>query len=643
MKNNKKRTKSRPPGKRSQLEIRKPQEAFWKKQVPAALIIFLVTLGLYFRTVGFDYTLDDKIVICDNVFTSQGVAGISKIFTNESFTGYFQKQQDLVAGSRYRPLSIVTFAMEYQFFQRPKEDGYGNPVNDANGKQLMSGNPAISHIINVLLYAFCGLLLFRVLSLLFPAKQGDRWYLSIPFAATVLFIVHPLHTEVVANIKGRDEIMALLFSLAALYYALRYVRRKKIYYLLMGTVCFFLATLSKENALTFVAIIPLTLYFFTNSKKSSIIGISLPFLFVAFIYMFIRVNVIGFIVKDAVITDLMNNPFFGMDSGHKLATIIYTLGLYIKLLFIPHPLTHDYYPFAIPVMSFSNWQTLASIALWILLGFMAFRGLKKKDPLSYSVLFFILTLSMASNLLLPVGTFMNERFVFMSSVGFCMGMAYLLLEKLPALFTKQQHAIGLAGMIILVSAVIYFSVTTFIRIPAWKNNYTLDEADIVTSANSSRANCFMSLGLFKKSQQIASFDPKMKLLNRADAYLKRSLEIYPANSSSFQMMSVVAAEEFKYDSDDGKLLNSFAVILPKIQNPEEIDRYLLWMNGQGKYNQHLIPFYHKIAYDRFLKQEHDTEKADKYCRMGLGLDPTNAILQKDLREIQAAKSFTINH
>jgi len=613
------------------------RETFWKNHMLAAIIVFLAAIGLYLNTTSFDYALDDQLVIRDNTYTNQGFAGIHKIFTEESFTGYFKEQKDLVAGSRYRPLSMVTFAIEKQFFQSPKEDGYGKLVKDTDGKQLMSGNPAISHFLNALFYALTALLLFRVLGQMFPAKPGSKWYFSIPFAATLLFVVHPLHTEVVANIKGRDEIMSLFFSLAALYYTFLYVSEKSKLLLFLSLGSFFLALLSKENALTFLVIIPLTIYFFTDSKRPAVLGLSLPLLIVSFVYLVIRFKVIGYLVKDTVITDLMNNPFIGMSFGQKMATVIYTLGLYVKLLFIPHPLTHDYYPYTIPVMSFSDAGTLISIALYLVLAFVAWKGFRSKNPVSYSILFFFITLSIASNLVLPVGTFMNERFVFVSSLGFCITMAYLGLEKLPALLVKYAEPLKIAGLVVIVGISLAFSVLTINRIPAWKNNLALNRADIITSANSARENCYMSLGLYHESKRVEDTLSKIKFLNEANAYLHRSLEIFPGYGSALQMLSANAAEKFMYDKDVTSLLKAFAVVLQTTEAPQEVDNYLAWMNRQGRFNEQLLPFYHKLSYELLFKKEQSRDKAEKYCQMGLKLDPANAVLLKDLREIQAAK------
>jgi len=87
----------------------------------------------------------------------------------------------------YRPLSLVAFALEYE---------------------ISPGNPAIHHAFNVLYYVLICCLLFEFLSRVFK-KPDPRFFLF----AVLLFIVHPIHTEVVANIKSRDELFSLLFFL----------------------------------------------------------------------------------------------------------------------------------------------------------------------------------------------------------------------------------------------------------------------------------------------------------------------------------------------------------------------------------------------------------------------------------------------
>jgi len=319
------------------------KENFWRKNVFPAIFLVALTFGLYYQSVRFGYVLDDLIVIEENKFTKQGIAGIKDILTTESMTGYFGEQKNLVQGNRYRPLSLVTFAMEYEFHQ--------------------GLNPATSHFINILLYALTALLLFVVLHLLFPIGDMSAW-VHIPFWTSLIFVVHPIHVEAVANIKGRDEIMALLFSLASLYAALRYMDKNSSYWLSFSSVFLFLGLLSKENAITFLAVIPMTIYFFNKNNAQGLAKLMVILSGITLLYLWIRFSFSGVPSLTAVSQDLMNNPFLGMTFLEKMSTIFYTLGKYVLLLVFPHPLTHDYYPYAIPKVNITNPYALASILLY---------------------------------------------------------------------------------------------------------------------------------------------------------------------------------------------------------------------------------------------------------------------------------------
>ena len=82
--------------------------------------------------------------------------------------------------------------------------------------------------------------------------------------------MHPLHSEVVANIKGRDEIFTLGFALSALYLMFKY--NGALRFALISATLLFLSLLSKENGITFLAIIPLSFIVFKQwSIRKSLI------------------------------------------------------------------------------------------------------------------------------------------------------------------------------------------------------------------------------------------------------------------------------------------------------------------------------------------------------------------------------------
>ena len=496
-------------------------------------VIFLLAIVLYFQTRSFDYVLDDNILIVKNKFTQKGVAGIPEILGNETFKGHLGDQKELVEGGRYRPLSMITFAIE---------------------KTITGGNAAFSHLVNVLLYAITGIFLYRVLLLLFP--QSKKQFINVPFAAAALFIVHPLHVEVVANVKGRDEIFAFIAELGILYYSLKWLAENKTRYLVYSGICYFLGILSKENVITFLAIVPLTAYFFTNSTSGDKIKITLPLVAATVVYLMIRYSVLGYMFSGEEITNLMNNPFYGMSFGEKTATIFYTLLIYLKLLFYPHPLTHDYYPYHIPIMSWSDWASVFSLLVHLALLAYMFIYWKRKSVLSYSIAFYFITLSIVSNLFISVGTFMNDRFAYHASLGFCIAIAWLLIEKM-----NINRLSKIMGYTILFLVLVIFSVLSYLRIPDWKTNESLNRAAIKVSYKSARSNLFMGTLLWEKNYLTLPKDAdtarRKAVLDSVNPYFEKALNILPTYSSANSMKAGIAAEYYKLDKNLEKLIKAF--------------------------------------------------------------------------------------
>src|SRR5262245_47525488 len=83
-------------------------------------IVLLVVLGLVFyaNTFANNYALDDGIVIEKNRYVQQGIAGIPRIFTTDVYQSFYALMgaDQQLAGGRYRPLSVATFALEQQLF-----------------------------------------------------------------------------------------------------------------------------------------------------------------------------------------------------------------------------------------------------------------------------------------------------------------------------------------------------------------------------------------------------------------------------------------------------------------------------------------------------------------------------------------------
>jgi tetratricopeptide (TPR) repeat protein len=475
-------------------------------------LLFGFAIFLYVDSLYNQYALDDRLMITENAFTKKGISGIGDILSNDSFVGFFGKQKNLVAGGRYRPLSHIMFAIEFAIF---------------------GANPFIGHLLNILLYAFAGVLVYKVLQILFPPGKKP-FYLTLSFIAAALFVAHPLHTEAVANIKGRDEILSLLGSFGALYFMLKYIESSRLVHLLWASVIFFLALLSKENAITFVAIIPLTLYFFTKARGTKILFPLAGLLVVSAVFVAIRSAVLGYLMTSNIDLELLNNPFVNSTEAQKFATIFYTWGRYLVLLIFPHPLTHDYYPKQIPIINFNDIRAIISIVIYACMIVYTLMRIKQRDIVAYCILFFGLTFSISSNLVFPIGTFMNDRFMFVPLLGFTILIAYLCTEKFPKWLGElkaKQVTMSLVGIMIFA-----YSVKTIARNPVWYDDYTLFTTDVKVSENSAKCNVSAGGQTLELAEKETDQVKKKKMISDAIVYLNKGVRIHPRYTAGWVLL-----------------------------------------------------------------------------------------------------------
>src|SRR6267154_5042143 len=174
------------------------------------ILIFFCAFLQYANTLRHDYAWDDKLVITANAYTRRGIAGLPDIFS---------KRVSFPYKNEYRPVPQAMFAVEYQLFH---------------------GNPHAGHFFNVLCYAAACALVYWFVLFAFP-----RAHPLFAFFVAALFAVHPVHVEVVANIKSRDEILSLSFGLAAIVLTVKAIESWNWRVFTAGIACFVLALLSK--------------------------------------------------------------------------------------------------------------------------------------------------------------------------------------------------------------------------------------------------------------------------------------------------------------------------------------------------------------------------------------------------------------
>lgn len=502
-----------------------PAQPVKSKYKPAYLWAGLSLAGLavllYINTLGHDFAYDDSGVIRDNYIINKGLAGIPEIFTTS-----YRHGSSNDPGTLYRPLSQVMFAFEWA---------------------IAPESPFPGHLVNVLLYGLTAWLMWVVLLRWMP--QVSPWIL---YGGIALFIAHPLHTEAVANIKSRDEILVLLFFLLSLYGLLRSMKEPGWTWLVISYVSYFAALFSRESAVTMVAAFPLFLYFFSKTTLGEIIKKTIPYALLALVFILIRAVILGN-VTGVQNTSQLDNLLEGINnSGLKLTTTLYFIGLYVQKMIWPHPLVSDLGFNQVSPKSFSHPMVIGAALLLLATLAHLFLKTRKKDFLAFCAWFFIIVFSIYSNLIVSIGSNYGERFLYTALLGFTLGFMYLISKifhldvlhtlSLKGFTSRQMGGLTLVGLLVLV-----YSGLTLARNPAWKNDLTLHATDIKNAPNSAKTNYHLGLEYNRQAVDTPDVQIKQQLFTEAVKYIGRSLEIYPEYPDALGTLALIHYRNKQYD------------------------------------------------------------------------------------------------
>jgi tetratricopeptide (TPR) repeat protein len=351
--------------------------------------------------------------------------------------------------------------------------------------------------------------------------------------------------------------------LSTLCYSFKYINdssNKKN--LIKSLVCYALALLSKENGITFLAIIPLSFYFLTKKTFKEIFFHYLPYLIVGLFYLVIRFTAFR---ATGTSTDTLNAPFLHATFEEQIATKILIMGKYLMLLFIPYPLSYDYSFNQIPYVTFSNLYVWITIITYAALSIFAIINLKKKNIIAYGILIYLMSISIVSNFLVDIGAPMGERFLFQGSVGFaiCFG---LILSNLFAIKNNVN-----AFRITLISATLLCGYITIARNSDWENNEELYLHDVKVSSNSVRTNMNAGAEYIALSEK----DPTLQkqYFDAAIPYLKKAIAIDSTTIDSYLNLGVIYQRS--NDLDTAEIYwNKARTISPEDDMLKQYDNFL---------------------------------------------------------------------
>jgi hypothetical protein len=478
-----------------------------------AIFIAIISFALYSNTLNHGFVLDDNSAIENNWLVKGGTESIPTLFKTSYRHGFWKGVDEL-----YRPIPLSIFAILWEFFPN---------------------NPFPFHLLNVLIYALTGSILFLTLVKFLP-----RYNILIPLIASILFITHPIHTEVVANIKSLDELLSFILVLLSTILIFNYVRKGNLINIFVSSIIFFIALLSKESAITFVAATPLILYFFAKANLKQIsysfISLAVP----SIIFLFIRSEIIVPFSENTSFS-LIDNIIYGApDIMTQWATATKLMLMYLYNMLLPYMLSSDYTTPQIVLNGWDDILALSSLMIHIVLFAYAIIKIRSRHFLSFCILFYFITMSIYSNLFVVIGSPFADRFLYIPLLGFTLGVSFLILKifkselKIQAPISEViKSNVKIVALLFLMTAT--YSYKTMARNLDWVSNYELFKADATNSPNCARIHYFYANEIRKQKAMEAS-DPneKIKYLDLSIAEYNKAIELYPNYANAYGQMGM---------------------------------------------------------------------------------------------------------
>jgi tetratricopeptide (TPR) repeat protein len=421
-------------------------------------LLLLVSAGVYANALGGGFTLDDGTYI----FNGPGVV-------QPSLRALFEP---MPATHLFRPITFATLAANWAL-------GHAEPLG--------------YHLLNLLLHALVVLLLYQLLRLLLDSHPRAS---NIAFAAALLFAVHPIHTEAVASIVGRSELLAAAFLLAAWLFHLRDLSIPAI-------LCLILALLSKESA---VAFLPLVLAgdfarkgFKPLWRYAAITGVTI-------LYIIVLWKEQGSAFSKGA--SFLDNQLSTLPVHLRILNAIAVDWKYVALQLFPLHLSCDYSFNALSLHTDWPHLFLPAFAAVLLLALWFWTSYKRYAPWFLAGALYLAAFAVTSNILLATGTIFGERLVYLPSVGFCLLVALLWINLYP-----RQRAVAWAALAALIAVL---SARTAVRNLDWRDNLALFTAAVQVVPQSARAHCNLGAEYLARGEFHSAFTE-----------LQTSLQIYP--------------------------------------------------------------------------------------------------------------------
>ncbi len=473
------------------------------KNIFICCLIVILGLAVYANSLEGKFLWDDEALIEKNA-RIRDWSNIPKIFSETIGAG------TKVNFSSYRPIQIFTYMIDYSLWRL---------------------NPKGYHITNTLLHILAALSLFWLISIIFKDNLLSMF-------TSILFVVHPIHTEAVTYISGRADCLAAFFMLLCFAFYIKQLNSKSLITYILMLLSYILALLSRENSLILPAL--LLLYHYAFNKKLNVKNFT-SILGILFAYILLRATIF-----------IPSTNTHSFTFSQRLPGFFAAITNYLKLLILPFNLHMEY---GLKLFSFQNPKVILGIILLFSLLIFAFKKKTKNNMLFFSMFWFFIALLPSSNLY-PINAYMAEHWLYIPSIGF-----FLIFAKVLTYLYRTKD-LKIPAIIFIISLIAFYSFLTIEQNNYWKEPLAFYERTLKCAPDAARpyynlGKTYVDMG--RKKEAIPLFERAIEIdPNYVGAYnnlavgyyeegkkqkalplLKKALEINPNYAEAHSNLAIV--------------------------------------------------------------------------------------------------------
>lgn len=524
------------------------------------LLLILTGIALYLNTLPFPFVFDDRVLIANNPLVKNSAGFFDLLDINNFLPEYLPKlnDSDMVTSFALRPIAYITFRLNYIF----------------------GGNsPAGYRGVNIAIHIANAIMLYQMLLNIIRLRVKDasiNSYLTIPFFAAFLFLVHPLQTESVTYITQRFTSLGTFFYIATILLYLqsllcKSVLARRLMYI-TSVLALLLGMYTKEFLFTAPISMVLIEYILLRNSLSSSFRRHIPHLacmiVIPLLLFVLSYDLTGKSFSIGSATAISNiNSVSRIDYGITQIRVVMS---YFRLLVLPYNLNFD--PDYKLYKTLLNPEILLSIFVMALFLLVAIRLLRKKertltdDLVAFSIFWFPMLLVISSSVV-PLPDLMSEHRTYLPSLAFCIGITAHL-HNLQWRFLKRRSALSFAGA---VAVLMVFCSATVMRNQVYSSRLSLWSDTAAKNPNKGRP----ALALGNVYQEIGQNELAIAWLTKSMQLDQDYIEPYLSLGSILSDLGRDAEAIGVYETyieryqPDQRILSNLALAYTNVGMPEE--------------------------------------------------------------------------